>query len=419
MARIAILIDPFVGHFFPTLGLARALMQRGHDVRYLGVPDMAALVREQGCEFTEILTDTLPSGSCDALRRQAGIDPENEKFIAAAQARYFGPLAAGRVLDGLFERWRPDVLLTVSFLGLEALVIRYLYGVPGVLLTPFIRDSSRQEYYRALVSRLLNLSSGVSEFVEMVGASGVRLRSLNDVADLLLEWPDLALYPQAFAALPGTDESGVAYIGAGRSADRQEGAFPWGDLDGQRPIVYCSLGSRPGDYGDVSRRLFATVIEAMASDAPWQAVLSVGPDLGPADFPAAAPHVMIRQWVAQMDVLRRSAVMITHAGMGAVTECILAGVPMVAFPMARDQHENAVRIVCHGLGLSGDVATITVDGLRGMLAAVTEDPSFRERAVRMRDRSRESEVATGVAVVEQALATAAAHPHRRAASHPV
>src|SRR5262249_35120946 len=89
VAHIAILIDFFPGHFFPTLGLARALAQRGHRIQYLGPPDLAAVVREQDYEFTEIMADLLPRGSAEALRREAGLDPENEKLMVAAQQRYF------------------------------------------------------------------------------------------------------------------------------------------------------------------------------------------------------------------------------------------------------------------------------------------------------------------------------------------
>jgi len=51
--------------------------------------------------------------------------------------------------------------------------------------------------------------------------------------------------------------------------------------------------------------------------------------------------------------------MITHAGLGSVKECIRAGVPMLAIPLAMDQHANARRIAQHRLGnvLSLDHAT--------------------------------------------------------------
>jgi zeaxanthin glucosyltransferase len=179
--------------------------------------------------------------------------------------------------------------------------------------------------------------------------------------------------------------------------------FPWQDLDPARPIVYASLGSHPSDYGDASHRVFRTMIEAMGADADWQAVLAIGPDLDPQDFQPHGAHILVRRWAPQMQVLARSAVMVTHAGMGAVNECILTGVPMVALPMARDQHENARRIGHHGLGVAGDAATVTADALRVMLTEVMGDPRFRARVALMRERSRESGVEAGVQVVEQAI----------------
>lgn len=406
MAHIAILIDSFVGHFFPTLGLSRALTERGHRVQYLGVPDVAPIVREQGCDFTPILEDALPAGASERLRQDVGFDPEGEKFIAAAQQRYFGPLVNGQGLDRAMRSSRPDAVLMLSFLGLEALAVHYRYALPVVLLTPFIRDRSRQQYYRSLVARLLNLSSGVSELVEMVTASGRRLQSLNALADILLEWPELALYSKAFAELPGHDLSGIEYIGVGRETSRHESAFPWEEIDPAKPIVYCSLGSRPGDYGDVSTQFFAKFIQAMADRPEWQVILSGGTDHHSlwSAFSSPPPNVMLRSWTPQVELIRRAAVVVTHAGMGAVNECILAGVPMVAFPMARDQHENAARIVHHGLGVSGDAATVTAPALSALLAQVMGDDGFQQRIALMRQRTLESDVTAGVRTIEQTLA---------------
>jgi zeaxanthin glucosyltransferase len=403
MAHIAILVDFFPGHFFPTLGLARALSGRGHRVQYLGVPDVGSVVREQGFEFTEIMADLLPLGSADALRREVGFDPENEKLAVAAQQRYFAPLVKGDVLDAVVRRFHPDVILTLSFLGIEALVIHYRYNLPIVLLVPFIRDETRQQYFHGLVSRLLDISSGLCEFVEMASASERPLKSLSGLTDTLTGWPELALYAKAFD-LPGKEDGpSVLHIGAEFQTTRQEIPFPWRDVDAGRPLVYCSLGSRPRDYGDVSHRLFAAVLAAVADRSDWQVILAVGPDLGPEDFPCQPPHVILLPWVPQIDVLKRAAVMITHAGMGAVNECLLTGVPMVAFPLARDQHQNAARIVHHGIGVASDANTLTAGEVRQMLEQVIGDPAFRVRVASMQQRCAASDTQDGVRLVERII----------------
>ena len=97
--------------------------------------------------------------------------------------------------------------------------------------------------------------------------------------------------------------------------------------------------------------------------------------------------------------------MITHSGMGTVKECILHGVPMLAFPLMRDQFVSADRIVYHGLGLRVDVEEIEPEELSSMLDQLIENESYRERVRAMREEFRRAEAMNlSVTVIEKAIA---------------
>jgi zeaxanthin glucosyltransferase len=109
-------------------------------------------------------------------------------------------------------------------------------------------------------------------------------------------------------------------------------------------------------------------------------------------------------WVPQIPLLERTAVMVTHGGLGTVKECIVRGVPMLVRPVARDQLENARRVVHHGLGLAGDFAAPSAEGLCGQVERIDGDPSFRESVERMRRRFLEiEESGVGVRLIEEVL----------------
>lgn len=385
MSVISILIDFYEGHIFPTFRLAKALRDCGHRVCYLGIADTAEVVRAQGFEFIEVLGDVLPAGSARRLRTLAGRDLDNQKLMSIAQELYFGPLAIGKAFDDSMARLRPDVMLVLSFFTAEALAIRYRYGVPIVLLTPFIRQKRRAEASRAVIERMLDLKSGATDVLKYIEQSGVRLRNLADIVDLILSMPDLTLIPEEFELPGGPEDPDTHYIGAGVDLERVEGPFLWDRIDTSRPIVYVSLGSQPDVYGQTGRLFFRLMIEAALSRPQWQFIISVGGKIDLALFEGAAEHIHLCDWAPQLTVLSRATFMVTHGGMGTVKECILMGVPMLVLPLMSDSVRTGQRIVHHGLGLKADVETMDLASTLSLMDRLATQDSFRHNVAKMRE----------------------------------
>lgn len=103
-----------------------------------------------------------------------------------------------------------------------------------------------------------------------------------------------------------------------------------------------------------------------------------------------------------MELLKRASVMITHGGLGTVKECIVTGVPMIAFPFAYDQRGNSARIVHHGIGARGDRRKATAASVAALLDRVVGDPSIHERLGAMREMFLHAErESLGVAFVDR------------------
>ena len=98
------------------------------------------------------------------------------------------------------------------------------------------------------------------------------------------------------------------------------------------------------------------------------------------------PNVEVHARVPQIQELGRASLMITHAGLNSIKECILAGVPMLAFPAGRDQPGNAARVHYHGLGRRADYRRIDADEAGALMNEVMEDPAYRTRVAAMRER---------------------------------
>jgi len=410
MARIAFVLDHEEGHLLPTFKLARQLRARGHTVTYLGLTDSGPFVRRQGFDFAPILARVFPEGTVGQLRRElegfagpGAQDPKDEEVYG----KYLGALARGEGLDGPVGEIKPDLFILNSFLGLNALVLHFRFGIPIVFLTPYLRVSTREQEADQLEGTLLRLRSGAVPFFELVRQKAPAARRLRDVTGCLLRMPELIQCPRELD-LPrngAPDEPEVHYIEAAVDLSRREDrGFPWERLDPQKKLLYASLGSQSFIAGqEAAVRFLRAIAEGAAARPEWQLVLGTGGLVDAADLPLPADAIAL-PWIPQIPVLERAALMVTHGGLGTIKECIFHDVPMVVFPIARDQPENAKRVVHHGIGLAGDLAGATPESLFERIETVDREPAFRERVMRMGHRFREvEESGIGVQRIEASL----------------
>jgi len=223
--------------------------------------------------------------------------------------------------------------------------------------------------------------------------------------NLAEEHPVLILCPQAFDFPQVSPREGRHYLEASIDLERTEpDGFPWERLDGSRPLVYCSLGSHPHDYKK-SEEFFQAVLDAARQRPEWQLVVAAGQAyIGSSLFRNVPPNVVAVDWVPQLAMLKKAAAMITHGGLGTVKECIYFGVPMIVFPMAFDQPENAERVAWHSLGLRGSTDDLSAAQVLHLVDRVLAGATFRARAAAMSAVFREVETSgIGARVVEELL----------------
>lgn len=432
MATIAFMLDHEEGHLLPTFKLARQLRARGHNVYYLGLADGGDFVRRQGFDFIPILEHVFPKGTMRTLRDfwwaasangnghagQEGADgkpaakewyqQDGDEGEVLLYERYLGALVRGESLDGVIRTLQPDLLILNTFLAANALVLHYRYRIPIVLLTPYLRPMTKAQHAAGIEGALLRLRSGADDFFTLVRRADPTARRFSDLSAHFMRMPELILCPQDLELpKPGQPQEqevfyGEASVDLDRKDDRE---FPWDQVDPAKRLLYCSLGSQSFIGGkDVVSGFLQAVTAAMAAHPEWQLLLSTGGLLRPEDFPTCPADAILSSWVPQLQVLERAAVMITHGGLGTLKECIFRGVPVVVFPITRDQPDNARRVVHHRLGLSGDLASFTPQGIFSLVQQVADNPEYRQNMERMRSRFLEvEESGVGVKVIEDTL----------------
>jgi zeaxanthin glucosyltransferase len=369
MARIVFAMMPEPGHLFPTYKLAKELRSRGHSIHYLVAEWCEKHLRDQGLDYTtgsEALWHAVfsagPSNLEDANRTLLDFKAEALKLLRSTAM---------------------DLIIVDGFLHALALIARD-YGSPAILLHTNFHNVPR-----------LPLESDLRVYS---GASGSSPSSLN-VIELILCPRDLDF------SRVSTDGRTRYHIEPSVDLEREEPDFFWGNIDDDRPLIYCSLGSQSSVAKDERKKLLQAVLGAMAVRQDCRMVLSIGTRLTAADFRSPPPNVMLVNWAPQLTVLRKASVMINHGGLGTVKECILCGVPMIIFPLLNDQPMNAARVVYHGLGLRGDMRHASVEGILSSIRRLESDDSYKTRIEAMRDRFLEAETSLkGPNIIEKFLA---------------
>jgi MGT family glycosyltransferase len=235
-------------------------------------------------------------------------------------------------------------------------------------------------------------------------------RSYSEKVGLEIDWSDPSATVSKLAVITQTpkefDFPGIPWPAqfhyAGPFNDdegREPVPFPWEKLTG-KPLIYASLGTLVNGLGDVYKH----ILGAVGAVEDVQVVLSVGNNINPENLGRIPSNTIVVRSAPQIELLKRAALCITHAGLNTVLESLAHGVPMVAIPIGYDQPGVAARIAYHGTGEFIEVDELTTDRLKGLIEKVSQDPNYRKRAEyfqKVISKTRGLDVAAGI--IEQAF----------------
>jgi MGT family glycosyltransferase len=150
------------------------------------------------------------------------------------------------------------------------------------------------------------------------------------------------------------------YLFAGPSVYRKEKPDEVDfSLAEDRQIIYISLGTLNTDFLE----FYKMCIQAF-QNMEYYVIVSVGKKCDISQLGHIPLNFLIRNYLPQLEVLKRASVFVTHAGFNSVSEALFFGVPMLAFPMINDQYMVARRLSSMGLGIVGNIKELTKQFLR-------------------------------------------------------
>jgi zeaxanthin glucosyltransferase len=391
MARFGAFCFPATGHLNPMIALAHSLQLRGHEVVIFGISDVEAVVRTAGIEFYRIGFEDYPPG---ILKR---LDEKLAKLKGVAAFRF--TLERVRNSTRMILRDGPEAVqaakveaLLVDEAEFAGNVADYL-GLPWIsiaLLPPLLPDDRFPPFWlswaagqdrlsrlrnRVAIHLLLRIATPIFKDVNQQ-RSAWGLKPLTRPEDGLSPLAQITQLPEALEfEISGEKPAGLHYTGLFLYAKRRPAVdFPWHLLDG-RPLIYASLGTLQNG----SEAIFRTITDACAGlDA--QLLISLGGGLDPARLGRLAGDPVVVHFAPQLEILKRAALVITHAGLNTVLESLSKGVPLVAIPLANDQPGVAARLKARGAGVVVSRHRLSPAKLRKAVSLVLQDNEYRKAA---------------------------------------
>jgi MGT family glycosyltransferase len=156
--------------------------------------------------------------------------------------------------------------------------------------------------------------------------------------------------------------------------------------------------------------IFRSIAQAAVGLKELQFVLAVGGQLDPKQLGAVPANVVVVSHAPQIEILKRSSLCITHAGLNTVLESLASGVPMLALPITNDQPGVAARIANKKVGVVMSQDQVSPGNCAAAIKRVLRDPTIREN-VRILQKAIRS--ADGLSIAAGALETAFELDERR------
>jgi zeaxanthin glucosyltransferase len=397
--------------------LARSLMARGQDVVFVSVPDAEPLVRASQLPFVPYCEKEYPVGSTRQILNQLSKlqGPEALAFTIRTVADLLE--AAFSDLTQTLRKTRADAVVLDAVqtpLGLVPMRLDMPYvHISNALHLDFSGHTPINTYewpHDTSPEALVRNKEGVSRYLQLAEPKISVARAYAKRAGLDVDWSDPLVGISKIAWLTQTPKEfdfqssywppqfrhmGPFHDGLGRN----DPDFPWDRLTGE-PLIYASMGTLQNGLESV----FSTIAEAVSTRPGMQLVLSVGPILDPKQIRSLPANTIVVNRAPQIELLKRSALCITHAGLNTALESLTQGVPMVAIPVTNDQPGVAARIAYTKTGAFVPLKEMTAPRLSSLIGDVLSNPEYRRNARNMRQSiAKTNGLESAVDLLEQAF----------------
>lgn len=419
MTHFGILCPPSTGHLNPMTALGRELQRRGHCVTLFGIADAKSKALAAGLNFCMIGESQHPYGATAQSLAKLG---QLSGFSALQYTMILMKEGINLLLSEAPQAIKAASVeaLLVDQLTVEGETIAEFLQIPFITVCnalPVNQEASIPPFFTswshntALWARLRNRAAYL--------LTRQITKPLTQVLDIYRQKWSLPLYSQA----PHKDSfSQLAQLSqlpqeldfprqslpkcfhfTGPYQDptgREPTPFPYEKLTGQR-LIYASLGTIQNQLLEI----FHTIASACIG-LDVQLVISLGGSSGSELIQGLPGSPLVVNYAPQLELLKKTTLTVTHAGLNTVLESLSNSIPMLAIPIANDQPAVAARLAWAGAGEVVPLSQLTVPRLQTSIQQLMTEDSYQKNASRLQTAIRRAGgVSRAADIVEQVINT--------------
>ena len=371
--NVLITTQPGVGHFYPLVPLAEALISAGHTVRVASAESFVPRIERHGLSPITAGLDWLQAEPEIAFPEVAEMSSQEREFFFID---LFTDMTASYMAQDLLdycESWRPD------------LIIRDAYEYGGCLLGEVLDIPHVAVDMDLYIPLQIQKQGGMGkQFAYLRSAFG--LASQNGM-HMLERHGYISNVPRSYQTYePPEGTLWLQPMIMNASADQLPS---WFASLPDRPIVYASMGT---SFNNVPF-IFRTIIDGLA-DEDVTLIVTVGRSQDPKQFDPLPDNVFVEQFIPQAALMPFCKLVIANGGIGTNLIALNYGVPILTVPLSGQLALNAQAVASVGAGdvlmlpaemyETGDDAILDADHFAQRLAAqlVVDEVVFSAETIR-------------------------------------
>jgi UDP:flavonoid glycosyltransferase YjiC (YdhE family) len=364
VSRFLFVVPPLAGHVNPTIGVAKALTERGHTVAWTG--SEFALRPMLGPDAT-----VYPTGSRihreQADRGLPSVKSLWERFVVPF-TRFTLP-----AVEKAVAAYEPDVLVVDQHAPAGAFVA-HRNGLPwataisqGIELTrPFAAYPKIESWFtEQLVGLWTDAGFEPADFIDPRFSPHLTIAYTTEALTGPLPYP-------------ASVTERIAMVGPSLAQRPVDAGFSLPDTAFGRQKVLVSMGTLAAGVADDFYQRALAALEPLG-DRVFGIVVAA-----PDRLPKPPPHVLVTPRVPMLQLMPQLDALVVHGGMNTATEALAHGIPLVVAPIRHDQPVIASQVAAAGAGIRVPFARVSPQRLREAILTVLDDPAYRAAAATVR-----------------------------------
>lgn len=371
---------PAEGHINPTLGIVKALVERGDSVYYITTEEYREQIEALGAKVYIHTTRLKPISPKEM--KNANIHEFLQDLLKISHETL-------SIVQKLADSITFDYVYHDTF-GSGSLVKDYL-KIPSVSSTASLAIPEEQFLE---ISRNMSAGASLDSSPELEQENAFLTKQMENRFGIKVKQPfqfmmnsaDLNIVFTSRSFQPGGEYLDNSYVFVGPSITNrlQSNDFPLEELKDQK-VLYISMGTVLQGF----ESFFQTCIDAFRN-FEGKVVLSIGKSSDITKLGTFPENFIVRNYVPQLDVLQYTDLFITHGGMNSTSEALYYEVPLIVIPQTSDQPLIANRLVELHTGYQIDSDEVNVEKLKKAVQTVLSDPSYQVNAKKVSQSFKET-----------------------------